>query len=130
MSEDQNTRTEEQVIPGESSAGPIVLELAAGAAAGALTGAIAGPPGAVIGALIGGAVSVAAGVVREDHAREEQRHEAELDRAIGVDGGNIGEASPDQPPPRHGLLHADALGISSGGQEPSDGIIQNVDAAK
>jgi len=119
---------EKQLVAGGSHAGPIALELAAGAAAGALTGVIAGPPGAVIGAVLGGAVGVAAGVLRHQEVRAERAHEEELDRDIGVFGGHIGEAPLNQPPPRHGLYHADVLGISSPSVEPSEGMIQNLGA--
>lgn len=128
MRDTEDTSVEEQTVSASRSAGLIALELAAGAAAGALTGAIAGPPGAVIGAVLGGAAGVAAGVLRKEEACEERRHDEQLDRDIGVSGGHIGEASPDQPPSRHGLFHSDVLGISSPGREDSDGIIQNVDA--
>jgi hypothetical protein len=130
MKDMEASSVEERLIAGRSRAGPIALELAAGVAAGALTGVIAGPPGAVIGAVLGGAVSVAAGVIRHKEARQERAHDEQLDRDIGVSGGHIGEAQLDQPLPRHGLFHADVLGISSPGVEPSDGIIQNVDAAE
>jgi hypothetical protein len=128
MRDTKDTSVEEQTASASGSAGLLALELAAGAAAGALTGAIAGPPGAIIGAVLGGAAGVAAGVVRKREARDERQHDEQLDRAIGVSGGHIGEASPDQPPSRHGLFHSDVLGISSPAREDSDGIIQNVDA--
>lgn len=130
MSNTQHKGAEEQ-IPGErSSAGPMAVEMVAGAAAGALVGALAGPPGAAVGALIGGAVGAAAAVATERSEHEKQAHEEQLDRDIGVIGGTIGEPSLQHPPPSHGLFHADTLGVASGGMEASDGPMQNVDASE
>ncbi len=88
----------EESLRGHSMAAPVALDAAAGAAAGAIAGTIAGPIGMAIGAVIGGFVGGAAGVAVETADQEQSLHDAELDRAIGVSGGSIGEASPGQPP--------------------------------
>jgi len=69
-----------------------------GAGVGAIVGSISGPLGAAIGAVIGGigGLGIAAAV-----ATEEERvsfHDHQLDREIGVEGGDIG-ARPSEPPP-------------------------------
>jgi hypothetical protein len=116
-------------IPGERPiAGPMSIEVVAGAASGAAAGAVAGPPGAAVGALIGGAIGVAAGVLLNRRPTlEEIRASEYLDREIGVIGGDIGAAPPDQPPPRIGAFHRASLGVRTPQLEPTDGPIQNVD---
>jgi hypothetical protein len=130
MNHTQHKGAEDRIAGKRSAAGPVAIELAAGAAVGALTGVIAGPTGAAIGAVIGGVIGVAAGVAVARGKRDQRIHDAQLDREIGVFGGNLGEASPNQPPPKLGLYHAASVGVTSSGAEPSDGIIQNVDAAE
>jgi hypothetical protein len=115
--------------PPPSMAGPVALDAAAAAAAGAIAGTVGGPVGMAIGAVIGGLVGAVAGVAVESADREKSLHDEQLDRVIGVSGGNIGEASPDQPP-SHGRFQAAALGVSSGEAESSDGPIQNVDGGR
>lgn len=109
-------------------AAPVALDAAAGAAAGAIAGTLAGPIGMAIGAVIGGFVGGAAGVAVESADQEQSLRDEQLDREIGVSGGNLGEASPDQPP-SHGRFRAAALGTSDGEPAPSNGPIQNVDNA-
>ncbi len=109
-----------------SMAGPVALDAAAAAAAGAIAGTVGGPIGMAIGAVIGGIVGAAAGVAVESADREKSLHDEQLDRDIGVSGGHIGEASPNQPP-SHGRFHAASLGVSDGASESSVGPIQNVD---
>jgi hypothetical protein len=110
-----------------ASAGEMAIEVLVGAAAGAATGLLAGPPGAIAGAVIGGVVGAsAATALHRDHDHAE--HEAELDREIGVIGGNLGEASPDAPASTLGAFHAASLGIAtSTGVEPAEGIIQSIE---
>ena len=105
-------------------AAPVALDAAAGAAAGAIAGTIAGPIGMAIGAVIGGFVGGAAGVAVETADQEQSLRDEELDRQIGVSGGNIGEASPAQPPSQ-GRFQAAALGGSDAGPESSDRPIQS-----
>lgn len=118
----------EEAESAPSIAAPVALDAAAGAAAGAIAGTIAGPVGMAIGAVIGGFVGGAAGVAVETGDQEQSARNEQLDRTIGVSGGNIGEAAPDQPPSR-GRFHAASLGITDSGPESSDGPIQNVDGA-
>jgi hypothetical protein len=120
---------EDAVLPVEiPMAGPVALDAVGGLAAGAAAGAIAGPAGMAIGAVLGGIVGVAAGIAVETAEKAKREHDEELDRAIGVTEGNIGEASPHQPKGT-GRYHAETLGISEGASESSDGPIQNVDGA-
>jgi hypothetical protein len=111
------------------SAAAIMAEAVVGAVGGAVTGMLGGPPGMVAGAVIGGAIGAAAGVTLH---REHVRHEAEdaqLDRDIGVYGGDIGAAPPDAPKSQRGVFHAASMGVggTGGGTEPSEGPMQNVD---
>jgi hypothetical protein len=109
-------------------AGEIAVDALAGAAAGAAMGALAGPPGIVAGAVIGGAIGTAAGVGLHIGHVEEDRKQEQLDRDIGVIGGNIGEAPPDAPKSERGVFHAASLGIGGGGGSvPSEGVMQNVE---
>ena len=62
----------------------------AGALAGAVYGAIAGPAGAVAGAVIGSAIGALAAVAVEKNVADRNALEEELDRTIGIDGGEIG----------------------------------------
>ncbi len=78
----------------------------AGAAAGASGGLIAGPPGVVAGALVGAAVGAMAGAALGADQQEKVAAEEALDREIGIIGGDIGVAPPDQPPPKVGAYSA------------------------
>ncbi|EYF04896.1 Hypothetical protein CAP_3707 [Chondromyces apiculatus DSM 436] len=109
-----------------------VAEVLTGAAAGAALGAMIGPPGIVAGALLGGLVGAAAEVMLDrDRARAAQ-HEAELDTALGVLDGYIGEAPANQTAPRLGVYSAATATLSGSAArapQPSEGPFQNVDAA-
>ncbi len=61
-----------------------------GAVTGAVAGVVAGPPGIVLGGAVGAVLGTLAGAVldRESHAAD--RHDRELDEAIGVIGGDLG----------------------------------------
>jgi hypothetical protein len=108
-------------------AGELVVDALAGAAAGAAAGALAGPPGMAIGAILGGAIGAAAGEVAHLEHAEEARADEQLDRDIGVIGGDIGAAPPDQPPGR-GVFHAASMGVSTGHTPtPSEGPIQDIE---
>lgn len=118
----------EKSLEEHSIAAPVALDAAAGAAAGAIAGTIAGPIGMAIGAMIGGFVGGAAGVAVETSGQQERAHDEQLDRDIGVSGGDLGEAPPNQKPSR-GRFHAAAVGSVDAEPESSDGPIQNVDGA-
>ena len=107
---------------------PQAFEALGGVAAGAVAGAIVGgPPGAAIGALVGSAIGFAAGVILERDQKARREHDAQLDRDIGVTEGNLGEASPNQPPSVRGVFSCASLGIrSGGGGEFADGPIQDL----
>jgi phage tail tape-measure protein len=101
---------------------------AAGAIAGASIGAVAGPPGMIAGAIIGGVIGTVAGNRLEKEDAVESQHDAELDRAIGVTAGDLGAASPNQPPAIRGAYSAASTGTSTqGDQAPSEGPLQNLD---
>jgi phage tail tape-measure protein len=118
----------EEALSHRSIAAPVALDAAAGAAAGALAGTLAGPVGMAIGAVIGGFIGGAAGVAVETTETEKSAHDAQLDRDIGVSGGNLGAAAPGQTP-SSGRFHAASLGVTDSGPESSDGPIQNVDGS-
>jgi hypothetical protein len=106
----------------------VAVETLVAAAAGATTGVLAGPPGIVAGAVIGGAIGAATGLaLHREHVAQGVKDE-QLDRDIGVIGGNIGEAPPDAPKSERGVFHAAAMGVGSGPvSTPSEGIMQSVD---
>ena len=81
----------------EAEAGAVV-----GAIAGAAIGAVAGPPGIFAGTAIGAAIGAAAGAALDANDAWQDRRDSELDEDIGVAGGDIGAAPPNQPPARVG----------------------------
>ena len=99
----------------------------AGLVAGGLTGAIAGPVGIVVGAVIGGIVGALAGGTMDDQDVRDRFRHGELDRTIGVTGGDIGAASPSQPPSRRSFVSFASAGIggvgASGGSRQGEGPI-------
>jgi hypothetical protein len=100
---------------------------ATGAIAGAAAGAIAGPAGAIAGGLVGAVAGAAAGAAIADDATRRHAHAAELDREVGVTEGNLGAASPDQPPARVGAYSAGSAGAAGSSATPCEGPIQEVD---
>src|SRR5579883_1446247 len=72
----------------------------AGEVAGAILGSAAGPPGTVAGMVIGGLAGALVGHVVEREDQRASAHDAELDRDIGVSGGDIGRPSRRPPPPK------------------------------
>jgi hypothetical protein len=89
-----------------------------GAAAGVALGAIAGPVGAVAGGAIGTAIGALMGVTME---REEVRHDAhdrELDDAIGVTRGDLGEPVEHKRPSHAVVFDAEADAARARGEEP------------
>lgn len=126
--EEQKVEALEESLETHSMAAPVALDAAAGAAAGAIAGTIAGPIGMAIGAVIGGFVGGAAGVAVERADQEDSLHDQQLDREIGVSGGDIGEASPAQPP-SHGRFQSAALGGADGAPESSGRPIQTATGA-
>jgi hypothetical protein len=114
--------------PGLGRAGRIETAAVSGAVAGAAAGALVGPAGAAAGAIVGGAAGAIAGVALADDAERRHRHDAELDREMGVTEGDLGAADPKQPPARVGAYSAGAAGAgSSAGTTPSEGPMQDVD---
>ncbi len=87
---------------------------ALGALGGAGVGALAGgPPGAIAGALIGALMGASAGWAQGSATNLRSARDRQLDRDIGVDGGDIGTASPGQPPAQIGALSAVASGAGT-----------------
>jgi hypothetical protein len=99
---------------------------ALGALGGAGVGALAGgPPGAVAGALIGALMGASAGWAQGTATSQRSERDRQLDRDIGVDGGDIGTASANQPPAQIGALSAVASGAGTAESvaTPSNGPI-------
>ena len=92
------------------------VETLAGATAGAAAGALLGPPGMIVGiaagAAIGAVVGVGAGIAFRAQRDFEQAHESDLDDAIGVTEGSIGEPRYSRPP-EIGHLSGASAGIAS-----------------
>jgi hypothetical protein len=99
-----------------------------GAVAGAAVGSIAGPIGAIVGGALGSAAGIAAGAALEDDEAARSQHDHELDREIGVEGGEIGHADPNMPPPRVGAFSIASSGAGRGSTPPAAGPMQDVDA--
>jgi hypothetical protein len=102
---------------------------AAGGALGALGGAgfgalAGGPPGAIAGALIGALMGASAGWAQGSAKSMRSARDRQLDRDIGVDGGDIGAATA-VPPPQIGALSAVAsgAGTAEAAASPSEGPI-------
>lgn len=111
----------ESGIPLRSSDAPMAAGALTGVAAGATAGSVAGPPGALLGAVVGGALGAIAGHALEAHAREEDAIQRELDETIGVLGGDLGAADPNQPPPRFGAYSLASAGMGRSSHAPAEG---------
>jgi phage tail tape-measure protein len=98
-----------------------------GAMTGAAAGSVAGPPGMVTGAAIGAAVGAVIGTVLDREDDRKRLHDATLDAEIGVEGGDLGAASPDQPPARRGMYSAASAGMGATPTSASEGPLQNPD---
>jgi hypothetical protein len=99
---------------------------AAGAVAGAILGAVAGPPGAIVGALLGAAAGALSGFVVDGDAAASDEKDAELDRQIGVSGGEMGVPNLEHPPATVGAYSGGAAGApGADGEAPAEGPIQS-----
>ncbi len=98
-----------------------------GAVTGAATGAVAGPPGILAGAVVGAAMGMVIGKALDREDDRQRLHDEELDREIGVQGGNLGAASPNQPPARTGAYSAASAGAGSSSPCASEGPMQSLD---
>ena len=87
----------------------------AGTIGGAAVGTLGGPAAAIIGAVFGGVAGALAAGAMDSQSERERVRTAELDETIGVTGGDLGAASPSQPPSRRGFVSAASAGISGGG---------------
>lgn len=100
-----------------------------GAIAGGVVGAIAGPVGAIVGGALGSMAGIAAGAALEDDEERRSYHDHELDREIGVEGGDIGHADPSMPPTRIGAFSAASSGSGASSRPaPAAGPFQDPDS--
>jgi hypothetical protein len=97
---------------------------ASGAVAGAVVGAIAGPPGAIAGAILGGLAGVLAGAVLDKDATAGHQRDEELDKDIGVSGGDIGAPNLKHPPAIVGAPSGPSSGAVNDGGSTAEGPIQ------
>jgi len=81
-----------------------------GAVGGAGLGVLAGPPGIAAGAVIGAVAGTLTAWAMDSQAAETEAADEELDKDIGVDGGDIGTARLQHPPARVGAPSAEAAG--------------------
>jgi len=81
-----------------------------GAIGGAGLGVLAGPPGIAAGAVIGAVAGTLTSWAMDSGNSAEAAAEEELDKEIGVDGGDIGVARLKHPPARRGAISAEAAG--------------------
>jgi len=111
---------------------PLATEAIAGAAAGAATGVWCGPMGAFIGAVIGSVMGLGTGIALGTSDRVRGSHEADLDRDLGVVGGEIGAGSAaglEYPPAILGLYSAGSVASAFTGHDHamSEGPMQEPD---
>ncbi len=92
----------------------------AGAVGGAGLGVLAGPPGVAAGAIIGAVAGTLTAWAMDAEATEKEAADKELDRDIGVDGGDIGTSRLRHPPARVAAPSAEAAG--SGGASSDDTV--------
>jgi hypothetical protein len=107
-----------------------VVREAQGLAAGVAFGSAAGPHGAITGAILGGIAGTLAGAALDNAAARQAQHEEELDRVIGVIGGELGAPNLDHPPPlRGGWYSLESLGAQADeSPAPSEGPMPPADA--
>lgn len=119
-------KKEPEEIPPNPLIGITAIE---GAVAGAVVGAIAGPIGAIVGGGLGSVAGIAAGAALEDDEARRSYHDHELDKEIGVEGGEIGHADPNMPPPRIGAFSAASCGASGAtpSHPPAAGPLPDID---
>lgn len=91
---------------------------AAGAVAGAVIGAVAGVPGAIVGALLGASAAALAEGGAEKGGAAREAEDAELDRLIGVSGGELGAPNLEHPPATVGAYSGASAGAAAGGGAP------------
>jgi len=99
---------------------------AVGALAGAAVGAVAGPPGAIAGAITGAIAGAVTGRAAEVEDEERELKERELDRAIGVERGDLGAPNLKHPPAKIGAYSAGSTGAAGSTEEDelAEGPIQ------
>jgi phage tail tape-measure protein len=95
----------------------------AGEVAGAVVGSAAGPVGTITGMILGGIAGTVAGNLMERESERAGAHDEELDRTIGVVGGDLGAARKDAPPARIGAPSSASSGAGSYGRTPAEGPI-------
>ena len=86
---------------------------------------VAGPAGIAAGAVVGGVVGGFVARVSDEEAERASFHDGELDKAIGVNGGDVGAPNLKHPPAVRGTYSAASSGGgSSGGGSSADGPMQ------
>lgn len=93
-----------------------------GAIGGAGLGVLAGPPGVAAGAVIGAAAGTLAAWAMDAENAEAAAIDRELDREIGVDGGDIGVADANQ---AEGTVNAPSLEAAGASNARSDDTISS-----
>jgi hypothetical protein len=125
----QTKKLEDRQIEGLPPSPMMGISAIEGAIAGGMVGAIAGPIGAIVGSALGSVAGIAAGAALEDDEQGRSWHDHELDREIGVEGGDIGHADPNMPPTRIGAFSAGSCGAGSASTPaPAAGPMQDLDA--
>lgn len=103
----------------------LIARESAGALAGGIAGAVigmgAGPAGAIAGGLIGAATGATVEDKLERWEARGRRHDAELDAAIGVSGGELGAPNLEHPPARFGAFSGASSGLSTTSAAPPEG---------
>lgn len=106
--------SEPEQLREEEEASTRHLKEAGGAVAGAVGGAglgvLAGPPGVAAGAVIGAVAGTLTAWAMDAQAAETEAADKELDKDIGVDGGDIGTNRLEHPPARVAAPSAAAAG--------------------
>ena len=84
-----------------------------GAIGGAGLGMVAGPPGIAAGAVLGAVAGTLTAWAMASGDAEEAAEDLQLDKEIGVDGGDIGVAGLKHPPNQRGTYSAAASGAAN-----------------
>lgn len=116
-------------VPVRWAWGPAAFGAVIGALGGMALGVLAGPSGLLIGGLLGALGGAGIGDALstiQDHA---SLHEERVDEELGIIDGNLGAASPDQPPAWIGAYSAGSAGVTRGPFDitPDEGPIPKAD---
>lgn len=116
-------------VPVHSDAAPVAFGAIVGALGGIAFGFVAGPIGMLIGGLLGAVGGAGAGDAVSKIEEHHTLHEEIFDEEIGIIDGNLGAASPDQPPAWIGAYSMASAGVSGGYFDiaPDEGPIPKAD---